>query len=123
MLDAHVAQKVFDTDHRAAKPYWILATPGAFDKRLMVVAVLGHPEPVGVWSCTLLSQGRLDESSMEPYFREFGKRDLGLVAINPDLFAPDIEGDTLSTGQSLFTDSSRQEVRTDRVLNGWTNRD
>lgn len=93
LLGANIAHKIFETDHRAAEPYWILATPGAFEKRLVAIAVLGHPEQVGVWSYTLLSQRRVDESSMEPYFREFVRHDLGLVAINPNFFAPDIEGD------------------------------
>ncbi|MGB2865718.1 MAG: hypothetical protein WBC05_20470 [Sedimentisphaerales bacterium] len=31
---------------------------------------------------------------MEPYFHEFGKHDYGLVAINPNFFCPDIEGDS-----------------------------
>jgi pimeloyl-ACP methyl ester carboxylesterase len=31
---------------------------------------------------------------MEPYFHEFTKHDFGLVAINPNCFGPDIEGDS-----------------------------
>jgi pimeloyl-ACP methyl ester carboxylesterase len=31
---------------------------------------------------------------MEPYFREFGKHGFGLVAIDPNFFGPDVEGDS-----------------------------
>ncbi|MHC4433211.1 MAG: hypothetical protein ACYS14_11475 [Planctomycetota bacterium] len=94
MLAANVAQKKFYTDERVGREYWILTTPGAFDKRLVVIAVLGYPERAGVWSYTLLRQSRIAESSMEAYFREFTERDFGLIAINPNLLGPDIEGDS-----------------------------
>lgn len=94
MLAANVAQKKFYTDKRVGKEYWNLITPNAFGKKLIAIAVLGYPEQVGVWSDTLLRQSRISESSMEPYFREFAKHDFGLVAINPNFFAADIEGDS-----------------------------
>jgi len=92
MLAANVAQKIFETDERIGKEYWVLATPNALEKRFIAVAVLGYPEQVGVWSYTLLGQSRVNETSMEPYFREFATHDFGLIAINPNFFAPDIEG-------------------------------
>jgi pimeloyl-ACP methyl ester carboxylesterase len=94
MLAANVAEKKFYTDERLKKEYSNLITPDAFDKKLIVIAVLGYPEQVGVWSYTLLRQLRVSESSMEPYFREFGKHGFGLVAINPNFFGPNIEGDS-----------------------------
>ncbi len=94
MLAANVAEKKFYTDEREGKEYWNLITPNAFDKKLVAIAVLGYPEQAGVWSYTLLRQSRISESSMESYFYEFGKHDFGLVAINPNLFGPDIEGDS-----------------------------
>jgi pimeloyl-ACP methyl ester carboxylesterase len=94
MLAANLADKKFYTDERVGREYWNLITPSAFDKKLVVIAVLGYPEQAGVWSYTLLRQSRIGESSMEPYFQEFHKHDLGLVAINPNCFAPDIEGDS-----------------------------
>jgi pimeloyl-ACP methyl ester carboxylesterase len=94
MLAANVAQKKFYTDERTGKEYSNLMTPDAFDKQLIAVAVLGYPERAGVWSYTLLSQSRIRESSMEPYFREFGKHGFGLVAIDPNFFGPDVEGDS-----------------------------
>ena len=92
MVARNIAVKVHETDHRASDGYWALTTPGAFGKRLVTVAVLGYPEQVGVWSYTLLKQSRIDESSMEPYFAAFAQNDLGLVAINPNFPAPDMEG-------------------------------
>ena len=71
-----------------------MITPNAFDKKLVAIAVLGYPEQAGVWSYTLLRQSRISESSMEPYFHEFGKHDFGLLAINPNFLGPDIEGDS-----------------------------
>ncbi len=94
MLATNLAQEKFYTDERVGKEYSILITPNAFDKKLIAIAVLGYPEQVGVWSYTLLRQSRISESSMEPYFREFAKHDFGLVAINPNCFGPDIEGDS-----------------------------
>ena len=94
MVAANVAQKKLYTDGRLGKEYSNLMTPNAFDKQLIAIAVLGYPERAGVWSYTLLSQSRIDESSMEPYFREFGEHGFGLVAIDPNCFGPDIEGDS-----------------------------
>ncbi len=94
MLDEGLAEKKFYTDERSGKEYWNLITPGAFDKNLIAIAVLGYPEIAGVWSFTLLSQSRVAETSMAPYFREFGSQNLGLIAINPNLLAPDMEGDS-----------------------------
>lgn len=94
MLSANLAQKKVYTDNRTGKEYFNLITPNAFEKKLIAVAVLGYPEQVGVWSYTLLSQSRIAESSMEPYFNVFARNDFGLIAINPNCLAPDIEGDS-----------------------------
>ena len=92
IIDTNLAEKKFFFDDRIGKEYWNLSTLNALDKEFICIAVLGYPEQVGVWSYTLLRQSRIDESSMEPYFCEFGKHDFGLVAINPNFFSPDIEG-------------------------------
>lgn len=94
MLAAGVAEKKRYTDQRVGREYSVLITPGAFDRELIVTAVLGYPERVGVWSYTLLRQSRPDESSMESYFREFAEHGFGLVAIDPNVFGADIEGDS-----------------------------
>ncbi len=94
MVAAGVAQRKLYIDERLGKEYSNLTTPDAFDKQLIVIAVLGYPERAGVWSYTLLSQSRISESSMETYFREFGRRGFGLVAIDPNCFGPDIEGES-----------------------------
>jgi pimeloyl-ACP methyl ester carboxylesterase len=94
LLAANIAAKKIYTDERVGEEYWNLITPDAFDKKLIVIAVLGYPERAGVWSYTLLRQSRINESSMESYFHEFGRSDFGLVAINPNFFGPDIEGDS-----------------------------
>ncbi len=94
MVAGGVAEKRVYVDERGGGEYWNLVTPGAFDRRVVVIAVLGYPERVGVWSYTLLREGRVDESSMAAYFREFGEREIGLVAIDPNVFGPDMEGET-----------------------------
>ena len=94
ILATKVAEKRIYTDERVGKEYWNLITPAAFDKKLVVIAVLGYPERAGVWSYTLLRQSRISETSMESYFHEFGKSDFGLVAIDPNCFGPDIEGES-----------------------------
>ena len=51
MLAANVAEKKLYTDHRLGREYSNPITPDAFDKKLVVIAVLGYPERVGVsWS-------------------------------------------------------------------------
>lgn len=94
MVAANVAERRFYIDQRLDKEYCNLITPDAFEKPLVVIAVLGYPERAGVWSYTLLSQSCIAESSMEPYFREFGAHGFGLVAIDPNYAGPDIEGDS-----------------------------
>ena len=94
MIAANIAEKKFYNDKRIGKEYWNLISPNAFDKKLIVIALAGYPERAGVWSYTLLRQSRTDESSMEPYFREFAKADFGLIALNPNFFGPDIEDDS-----------------------------
>ena len=94
MLADGIAEKKFYTDERLGQEYWNLITPGAFEEKIVVVAVLGYPEIAGVWSFTLLSQSRIAQTTMAPYFGEFARHNLGLVAINPNLLASDIEGDS-----------------------------
>ena len=94
MISANVVQKKIYLDERVGKEYPNLVTEGAFDKKFIGIAVLGYPERAGVWSYTLLGQGRINESSMEGYFREFAKHEMGLVAIDPNYFGPDIEGES-----------------------------
>ncbi len=94
MIGANVTRKKVYFDERVGKEYWNLVTEGAFDKKFIGIAVLGYPERFGVWSYSLLGQGRVEESSMEGYFREFAKHDMGLVAIDPNFFGADIEGDS-----------------------------
>jgi pimeloyl-ACP methyl ester carboxylesterase len=94
MVAANVVQKKVYFDERVGKEYSNLVTEGAFDKKFIAIAVLGFPERAGVWSYSLLGQGRVKESSMEGYFREFAKHGMGLVAIDPNFFGPDIEGES-----------------------------
>ena len=112
IIAANVAEKKIYSDERVGKQYWNLITPDAFDKKLIVIAVLGYPERAGVWSYTLLAQSRIDESSMESYFREFAGTDVGLVAINPNFFAPDIEGDSFIYQLKRVVD----DIGTDRKI-------
>ena len=72
--------------------YWNLASPDAFSKKLIVITILGYPEEAGVWSYSLLREGRVDESSMRAYFEGFGRAGIGMIAINPNYPKPDIEG-------------------------------
>lgn len=94
LISRNLAEKLSFSDTRLSKEYWVLTTPQAFEKKLIVITLLGHPERVGVWSNTLLHQSRIQEASMEPFFREFQRLDVGLLAINPHFFGPDGTGDT-----------------------------
>ncbi len=76
------------------KEYYVLTTLNALNKENVFIIVSGHPEIAGVWSNTLLSQGRLDESSMESYFKTFHEEGWGLIALNPHLLEDDLVGTT-----------------------------
>ena len=93
LLADGVAEKVAFRGSDDAE-YWNLASPDAFSKKLIVIAILGYPEQVGVWSYSLLREGRVDESSMRAYFEGFDKAGIGMIAINPNFPEPDIEGES-----------------------------
>ena len=58
-------------NYKGTQDYYLLSTPEVFKKDYIFIIVSGHPEIAGVWSNTLLSQGKLEDSSMESYFKEF----------------------------------------------------
>jgi hypothetical protein len=72
--------------------YYLISTPDVFKKDHIFIIVSGHPEIAGVWSNTLLSEGRIEESSMESYFKAFHKENWGLVALNPHYIEDDLVG-------------------------------
>jgi hypothetical protein len=72
--------------------YYLISTPDVFKKDHIFIIVSGHPEIAGVWSNTLLSEGRIEESSMESYFKAFYKENWGLVALNPHYIEDDLIG-------------------------------
>jgi hypothetical protein len=72
--------------------YYLISTPDVFKKDYIFIIVSGHPEIAGVWSNTLLSEGRIEESSMESYFKAFHKENWGLVALNPHYIEDDLVG-------------------------------
>ena len=61
MLADGIAEKKFYTDERLGQEYWNLITPGAFEEKIVVVAVLGYPEIAGVWSFTRGACRRRDQ--------------------------------------------------------------
>ncbi len=71
------------TEPQTGECFTILAAPGAtaFDRLLLVVS--GVPEAAGVWSHALLSQGRVEESSMRDYFIMTQKHNWAMLALNP----------------------------------------
>ena len=91
MIADGVAEKVEFRGSNGTE-YWNLASPDAFSKKLIVIAILGYPEEAGVWSYSLLREGRVDESSMRAYFEGFSGAGIGMIAINPNYPKPDIEG-------------------------------
>ena len=77
-----VAEQVsFFTLGEGAPP--LLMTPGAFTREQLIILISGIPESTGVWSYTLLQQGKKRETSMEPYFKMARSLGWGLVALNP----------------------------------------
>ena len=87
---AIVKQTYRDLDKN--QDYYLISTPDVFKKDYIFIIVSGHPEIAGVWSNTLLSEGRIEESSMESYFKAFHKENWGLVALNPHYIEDDLVG-------------------------------
>lgn len=94
LIQSGLAEKIFRKDERIGKEYFVLSTPDAFKKKFVCIGILGYPERVGVWSYTLLKNSKIEQSSMKPYFQLFLKKNWGFIAINPNYFQPDLEGDT-----------------------------
>ncbi|MFX1251830.1 MAG: hypothetical protein ACFFCZ_09500 [Promethearchaeota archaeon] len=92
LLKMQYAVKRTYVDTIRNEEYFILATPNVLKKQFVGILALGYPEKVGVWSYTLLREGRIDDSSMAAYFQAFLEQDWGLIAINPHFSGPDSSG-------------------------------
>ena len=94
LIQSGLAEKIFLKDERVGKEYFILSTPDASEKKFVGIGILGYPERVGVWSYTLIKNSKIEQSSMKPYFQDFFNKNWGFIAINPNYFHPDLEGET-----------------------------
>ena len=92
LLQRKVIVKQTYRDLDKNQDYYLISTPDVFKKDYIFIIVSGHPENAGVWSNTLLSEGRIEESSMESYFKAFHKENWGLVALNPHYIEDDLVG-------------------------------
>ncbi len=92
LLERRVIVKQTYRDLEKKQNFYLISTPDVFEKENLFIIVSGHPEIAGIWSNTLLSQGRLEESSMESYFKAFHKENWGLLALNPHLIEDDLVG-------------------------------
>jgi len=92
LLQRRVIVKQTYRDLDKNQDYYLISTPDVFKKDYIFIIVSGHPEIAGVWSNTLLSEGRIEESSMESYFKAFHKENWGLVALNPHYIEDDLVG-------------------------------
>ena len=92
LLERRIIVKQTYRDLDKNQDYYLISTPEVFKKDYIFIIVSGHPEIAGVWSNTLLSEGRIEESSMESYFKAFYKENWGLVALNPHYIEDDLVG-------------------------------
>jgi len=92
LLEREIIVKQTYRDLEKNQDYYLISTPDVFEKDHIFIIVSGHPEIAGVWSNTLLSEGRIEESSMESYFKAFSKENWGLVALNPHYIEDDLIG-------------------------------
>jgi hypothetical protein len=92
LLDRKFIVKQNYIDEEKNQEYYLISTPDALKQQYIFIIVSGHPEIAGVWSHTLLSQGKIEESSMESYFKRFQDEGWGLIALNPHLIEDDIVG-------------------------------
>ncbi len=91
LLGLNLAEKKALTD-KVNKNHYVIHTPNALTNEFLCIIVSGHPEKVGVWSHTLLSMNKIQESSMEPFFQAFHDQDWGLLALNPHYIEDDLVG-------------------------------
>ena len=91
LLGLNLAEKKELTDEKN-RNYYVIHTPNALINGFLCIIVSGHPEKVGVWSHTLLSMNKIQESSMEPFFQAFHHQNWGLLALNPHYIEDDLVG-------------------------------
>jgi hypothetical protein len=111
LLERRVVVKQTFRDSEQKQDYYLLSTPDAFKKKNLFIIVSGHPEIAGVWSHTLLSKGRLEESSMESYFEAFYKENWGLLALNPHLIVDDLIGTNYFNQINKVLDLIKPKIR------------
>ena len=70
-------------DRRNNSSFNVLTSPQLEDKDKILLVVSGIPEEAGVWSYTLLSQNRQEETSMMNYFKMVKKINWGIAILNP----------------------------------------
>jgi pimeloyl-ACP methyl ester carboxylesterase len=70
-------------DSRDGSSFTLLTSPEIFKQKNTLLVVSGIPEEAGVWSYTLLSSGRKEETSMKRYFQMVKKLGWGMIALNP----------------------------------------
>jgi len=70
-------------DERDGSQFNVLISPGAVQKERTIIVISGIPEEAGVWSYTLISQGKREEASMRRYFEMVKRLDWGMIALNP----------------------------------------
>ena len=73
LLERKIIVKQTFRDLDKNQDYYLISTPDIFKKDNIFIIVSGHPEIAGIWSNTLLSEGRIEESSMDSYFKAFYK--------------------------------------------------
>ncbi len=83
MIKNHLAESLDFTNENNGTEFRVLITPDILQKNNIVLIVSGAPEEAGVWSYTLLSRGRTEETSMENYFKMARDTGWGMIALNP----------------------------------------
>ncbi len=83
MTKNHLAEYLDFTNENNGTAFRVLITPDVLQKNNIVLIVSGAPEEAGVWSYTLLSRGRTEETSMENYFKMARDTGWGMIALNP----------------------------------------
>ncbi len=111
LLEREIIVKQPYRDLDKNQDYYLISTPNVFKKDHIFIIASGHPEIAGVWSNTLLSEGRIEESSMESYFKAFHKENWGLVALNPHLIEDDLVGTNYFNQLGKIIETSKPESK------------
>ncbi|KAI9502467.1 hypothetical protein BX070DRAFT_14671 [Coemansia spiralis] len=100
----------------------IYATPGALEKKHLVVIITGHGTFAAVWGWNVLVKSGLNVGSVIGYIRSCVQRGFGVLLLNPNenIVAPDGCSETFNSYNGQSTSINGSETPNEHVGFVWT---